>query len=300
MIIVGSANARVGMSYGWEILQGGGPAIDAVEAVIRAVEDNEADHTVGFAGYPNALGQVELDASIMVGEGRRAGAVGALRGYRQAITVARAVMERTPHVLIVGEGAALLARELGLEPESLLTAETERLWREKRHEGIEVGPLSQAARQATDPEHVTGTVNVMAIDRAGRLVSGVSTSGWAWKYPGRLGDSPIIGAGNYADQRYGAAACTGWGELAIRSGTAGQVVAALARGAQLDEACAAALQDLGSLAGTESRRMPMNIVALDASGGHAAFSTRVGSEYVIQQDGMAAAEIRPRQVVTPW
>lgn len=304
MIIVGSANALVGIGAGWEILGAGGSALDAVEAVARAVEDNPEDHTVGYGGYPNILGHVELDASIMEGDGREAGSVGALQGYRHAITVARAVMERSPHAFIVGEGAARLAREIGMEPENLLTPEVEHVWREKLAEGIEgdvaLRPLTAAAQAATDPEHVGGTVNVLAIDASGRLASAVSTSGWAWKYPGRLGDSPVIGAGNYCDGRYGAAACTGWGELTVRAGTARSVVAALATGVALEEACTAAIQDLNTLAGTHPQRMPVNLVALDAAGNHCAVTTKSGSQYVIQENGMASPEVRERRLVEVW
>lgn len=304
MIIIGSANALVGMQDGWDILTSGGSALDAVEGVTRAVEDNPEDHTVGYGGYPNILGQVELDASIMDGTGRNAGSVGALQGYRHAITVARAVMERTPHAFIVGEGAARMAAEIGMERENLLTLEVERIWREKLEEGIEADvaprPLAAAAEMATDPEHVGGTVNVLAIDGEGRLASAVSTSGWAWKYPGRLGDSPVIGAGNYCDARYGAAACTGWGELTVRAASARSVVAALARGVLLEEACTAALRDLETLAGTHPQKMPVNMVALDASGNHCAVTTKPGAQYVLQEDGMNTPELRERRLVEIW
>jgi L-asparaginase / beta-aspartyl-peptidase len=302
MIIVGSANALVGMRSGWEILRGGGSALDAVEAVTRAVEDNPEDHSVGYAGYPNILGEVELDASIMDGEGRRSGAVGAMRGYRHAITVARAVMERTPHVFIVSEGAERLAGEIGLERENLLPPEVEAIWREKLRDveslpAATPGILSAVAQAATDPEHVGGTVNVLAIDGAGKLASAVSTSGWGWKYPGRLGDSPVIGAGNYADGRFGATACTGWGEMTIRADTARSVVLALARGTSLPDACIEAILDLRSLAGRLPAAMPVSLVALDASGRHAAYSTREGTQYVLQEDGMDEPELRDRVVI---
>lgn len=301
MIIVGSANAQVGMAAGWDSLSRGGNAVDAVEAVVRLVEDNSEDHTVGYAGYPNILGQVELDASIMDGDGRRAGAVGALRGYRAAITVARAVMERTQHVLIVGEGAARLAAEIGLPRENLLPDEIAHMWREKLAGEVELtGPLSHVTRIATDPEHVSGTVNVLAMDGEGHIASAVSTSGWAWKYPARVGDSAIIGAGNYADTQYGAAACTGWGELTIRAGTARLVVAALAAGDTPKRACHRALHDLQSLAGTQPQAMPVNIVALDAHGNHHAVSTHPGAQYVVHSDGMSQPEVRERTHVPIW
>ncbi|HEV2370352.1 MAG TPA: isoaspartyl peptidase/L-asparaginase, partial [Acidimicrobiales bacterium] len=210
-VVIASANGAFGIDQAWEVLAGGGSALDAVEVGTRAVEDNRDDHTVGLGGYPNLIGQVELDASIMDGSTRAAGAVGALSGTVHAVTVARAVMERLPHVLVVGAGATRLARQIGLAEDQLLTPEAEEVWRDgiegRRPGGVAVGDLlSSVAALAADPEtpgHVAGTVNFIARDRAGHLASAVSTSGWAWKFPGRLGDSPIVGAGNYCDDRYG-------------------------------------------------------------------------------------------------
>jgi beta-aspartyl-peptidase (threonine type) len=291
------------MAAGIEILAAGGIALDAVEAVTRLVEDNPDDHTVGYGGYPNLLGQVELDASIMDGTTRRCGAVGSLRGYRAAITAARAVMDRLPHVLVVGDGAARLAQELGLEEEDLLTDEAARVWQDGLDgrlaagaAGGAAGMLSLMANLATDPEQAPGTVNVLALDGAGNVASAVSTSGWAWKYPGRLGDSPVIGAGSYADSRFGAAACTGWGELAIRAGTARMIVAALAMGATLTEAGAAAMRDVASL-DTGGHPPTMSIVTLGADGSHAAFSNEPAKRYVFWEDGMSSFEDAPREHV---
>ena len=251
------------------ILSAGGGTLDAVEAAIRLVEGNPDDHTVGYGGYPNIDGDVELDASIMDGTTREAGAVGALRDYRAAITVARAVMERTAHVLVVGAGAVRLASEIGLHPESLLTEHSEQVWREGLHQ-----------RLAADPEHAPGTVNVLALDDQGNIASGVSTSGWAWKYSGRLGDSPIIGAGSYADSRWGAAGCTGWGELAIRAGTARMIVAAMEHGRTGEDAAGRALEDLLSL-DTGGHPSIMHAVVLGADGSHAGVSTEPDKTYVL-------------------
>lgn len=289
------------MDAAWEILETGGSALDAVEAAARLVEDEPGDHTVGYGGYPNLLGEVELDASIMDGATRRAGAVGSLRRYRAAITVARAVMERLPHVLVVADGAARLAEEIGLEPEDLLTGEAERVWRDgldgKLPEGsLGARMLSVVASMATDPERAAGTVNFLAIDRAGHVASAVSTSGWAWKYPGRLGDTPVIGAGNYCDDRHGAAACTGFGELAIRGSTARTVVAALAAGQDVKDAAQAAVRDLFDL-GVPSEQVIMHLVALDRDGNHTAVTTRPGATYVHRSEGMASYEESLRMVV---
>lgn len=305
MQIVGSANAAVGFEAGWAILERGGSALDAVEATVRAVEDNPDDHSVGYGGYPNLLGQVELDASIMDGSTLRAGAVGALAGYRYAITVARRVMEDLPHVMLVGAGAARFAAELGMAREELLTPEAERIWRAGISGRDETGwagvseQLADLLRRAPaitrDPEHTTGTVNVIAQDGAGRIAAAVSTSGWAWKYPGRLGDSPIVGAGNYADDRYGAACCTGWGEATIRTGAARSVVLYLKAGYPLEEACREAYRDLAPLLrGTPNA---VHMVAVDRAGNRCALSNNEEWHYVYRAAGMAAhAEARRLRV----
>lgn len=317
LTLVASANGDVGMDVGWAILGAGGTALDAVEAACRAVEDNPADHTVGYGGYPNVHGVVELDASIMDGTSRAAGAVGGLRGYRAAITVARAVLERLPHVLVVGEGAALLASEIGLDPEDLLTPEAEKVWRD----GIEdrLPPGSQAAlafamvaHLAADPDRASGltadpdqagpppdasTVNFIAIDREGNMASAVSTSGWAWKYPGRLGDTPVIGAGNYCDGRYGAATCTGFGELAIRTSLARTVVASLQTGADPADALRPAVDDLRAL-GVPLDQVIMHAIAVTPDGRHAAVTTRpAGAEYLARTADLSAVARLPRLVV---
>ena len=301
-LLVASHNGAVGMDAAWHVLSTGGTALDAVEVGIRLVEDEPTDHTVGYSGYPNLLGQVELDASIMDGTTRAAGAVGGLRGYRAAITVAHAVMERLPHVLVVGDGGAKLAAELGLDAEDLLTPEAEQTWRDGIEGRLPDGSvaarmLSQVASLATDPERAAGTVNFIAVDHSGRMASGVSTSGWAWKYPGRLGDSPVIGAGNYCDFRWGAATCTGFGELAIRAGTARSIVASLAAGAPLPDACRLAMEDLTTLGGVEPSSVIMHLVAIDAHGHHAGYTTRAGSTYVVRTEAMSGHEVLERTVV---
>jgi len=297
-VLVASANAEIGMYAGVDILRSGGPAIDAVEAVVRIVEDNPDDHTVGFGGFPNVAGEVELDASVMDGRTRRAGAVGALQGFRHPVSVARKVMDHLPHVLLVGAGAAAFAAEHGLEEREMLTAPARETWTKglRRYTGgLPPSPpfASLVHDLVLDPEHVTSTVNVIARDAGGGLASAASTSGWAWKYPGRVGDTGIIGAGNYCDDRFGAATCTGWGELAIRGRVAAAIVAWLDRGLSLDDACSAVLTDLPD-AGMGGLETPLHVLAMDSGGRHGAFSTTSASRYVYWDSDHSNAVVRNR------
>jgi len=300
IIVIASANGGVGMAAAVDVLRRGGASLDAVEAGTRLVEANTEDHSVGVGGYPNVLGQVELDASIMEGTTRRAGAVAALQGFPHPVSVARAVLDYLPqHLLLAGEGAAHFARERGFAPAPLLTSAAEEAWR-RAMAGMpdaDSASLSFQSRRAQDPERTVGTVNFLARDAEGRIASAVSTSGWAFKYPGRVGDSPIIGAGNYCDNRYGACACTGMGEWSLRSSTARLVVYGLQAGLSLADACLAALADLADIPLAAHVESVMSLVALDAAGEHAACSTAEGRAYVWQTPDMTAYETAARRVV---
>jgi beta-aspartyl-peptidase (threonine type) len=305
MIVIASANGVVGLPESMRVLKAGGSAIDAVETGIRLVEANPDDHTVGYSGFPNILGEVELDAAIMNGRDLTAGAIGAMRGYKYAISVARQVMEKLSHVLLVGSGAERFAAEMGFEPADLLTEEARQVWQERLQADMSQEEFNQLANQpdlwrwvklATDPERPWwGTVNFIAQDAQDNLCAGVSTSGWAWKYPGRLGDSPVIGAGLYADTRYGAAACTGMGEMALRAGTARSIILYLKQGLPVEEAGQQAMQDLNDLDGRYLS--VMNFIILDAQGRHAGFSNVEGRSYIYMTDEMDEPEEVPRTVV---
>lgn len=286
------------------LLEAGGSAVDAVEAGIRAVEANPDDHTVGYGGYPNLLGQVELDASIMDGRDLAAGAVGAMRGYKHPVSVARKVMENLPHVFLVGRGAELFAAEMGFERSDLLTQEAREVWEHRLRANMPGLDLDRLAEQpdlrkwveiATDPERARGTVNFIAQDSRGNICAGASTSGWAWKYPGRLGDSPVIGAGVYADNRYGAVACTGMGEMAIRAGTARSVVLYLKMGLSLAKAGRRAMDDLNDLGGRYLSRM--SFIALGQNGSHIGFSNAQGRAYIYMTGDMDEPKETPRAYV---
>lgn len=303
-IVVASANGNVGLPAAVDILRNGGSSLDAVIAGCRVVEANPEDHTVGYSGLPNMLGEVELDASVMEGRGLRAGSVGALKGYQDATDLARKVMDTLPHVLVTGDGARQLANELGFEQKDLLTPEAQAIWRrrladDKDRDASYLGRVRElVAANASDPafagigETPHGTVNFIARDRSGDIACAVSTSGWAWKYPGRMGDSPIIGAGNYADNRWGAAACTGRGEMAQRCLTAHSVVTFMRFGMSLDDAIEQAMRDLDHL--DDPYRSEMNIVALDRDGNPGAASTARDKTYVLMTEDMEEPEERPR------
>jgi isoaspartyl peptidase/L-asparaginase-like protein (Ntn-hydrolase superfamily) len=295
-VIIGSERSEAGLPAGMAVLLAGGSAIDAVEAALRLCEDNLADRYVGTGGLPNARGEVELDASVMVGSTRAFGAVAALRGYPHPISVARAVMERLPqHALLVGEGAELFADECGFGKAELLTEDARAQWREALSvtgESVEgentksgAGDIAyrlaalELVKRLAPHDGPWGTINVLALDGSGELVVGVSTSGYPWKYPGRVGDSAIAGAGNYCDLRHGGAACTGRGELAIRATGARAVVDRLAAGDDPESACAAMLADAATL--PDEFRAELRVLALTPDGRHGGASGQRGSTYCV-------------------
>ncbi len=311
-VIVGSERSEIGLPLGLDVLQSGGSALDAVEAALRACEDNLADPYVGTGGLPNAQGVVELDASLMVGSTRGFGAVGALQGFPHPVSVARAVLERLPqHCLLVGEGAALFAAEQGFSTAELLTEQSRRLFREAlapselsvegEHTASQAG--DEAYRLAavelvdrfTPHDGPWGTINVIALDSHGEMVVGVSTSGYPWKYPGRVGDSALPGAGNWCDLRGGGAACTGRGELSMRSGTARSVVDALTRGEDVEKACLAALGDAAEL--PDRFRTELRVLALTPYGRHGAAAGSPGATYAVMTPGDADPRTYPRSVL---
>jgi beta-aspartyl-peptidase (threonine type) len=186
----------------------------------------------------------------------------------------------------------------------LLSPEAEKTWRdglagkfgpEWANDGLAniKALISQSSKLATDPQKVAGTVNFIAIDGHGNIASAVSTSGWAWKYPGRLGDSPIIGAGNYCDNRYGGAACTGLGEIAIRCSLARTTVMNMRFGMSVEEAVNSAFADMRTI-DMPKNQINMNMIALDAQGRHFAMTTHDKAEYAYIADGMEIPALVPR------
>lgn len=311
-IIIGSERSEVGLVVGMDLLRQGASALDAVESTLRLCEDNLDDHYIGTGGLPNARGDVELDASIMVGSSRAFGAVGAVRNFPHPISIARAVMENLgQHCLLVGEGAELFADEQGFERRNLLTDDAERIFRQallsssesvegentRAVEGDVVYRLAalDVVRRLRPHDGPWGTVNVIALDESGEMVVGVSTSGYPWKYPGRVGDSSIAGSGNYCDLRFGGAACTGRGELSMRINGARMVVEALARGDEPGEACAKMLLEAATL--PDAFRTELRTLCLTPDGRHSGAASQSGSTYNVMTASSEAPLALARETI---
>jgi len=305
VIVISNNEGKSGIPTTAEMLAEGHRGLDAIEAGIRIVEDNEEVHTVGCGGWPNLLGEIELDASMMCGDTLRTGAVGALKGFRHPVSVARQLLERLPHEFLVGGGAARFAREIGAEQCDLHTEVSRAAW--QRWFDNEVTPQDRKrwpdvamvdyCHNAVDPEIGKDTTVFLALDGRRCLASGTSTSGWGWKYPGRLGDSPVIGAGSYADSRYGACACTGAGEMTIRAGTARAVVLYMKMGMSVERAVEEAVNDMRALKGGLLSRVTIH--AIDNRGNHrvVAVNGLPGNHYWLWRDGMAAPKSHPAEIV---
>jgi isoaspartyl peptidase/L-asparaginase-like protein (Ntn-hydrolase superfamily) len=308
-IIIGSERSEAGLALGMNLLRQGGSALDAVEITLCACEDNLDDHYIGTGGLPNARGDVELDASIMVGSSRAFAAVGAVRHYPNPISIARRLLEKLPqHSLLVGEGAELFAQEQGFEPAELLTEEAQRIFRAAlttssdsvEGENTDAAPgddryriaATEMVRRFLPFDGPWGTVNVIALDESGEMVVGVSTSGYPWKFPGRVGDSALPGSGNYCDLRYGGAACTGRGELSMRIVGAKMVVDALARGEEPLEACGSMLNEAARL--PDIYRSELRTLCLTPDGRHAGAASQSGSTYNVMTINSTEPEIVPR------
>jgi L-asparaginase / beta-aspartyl-peptidase len=284
----------------------GDRALDAIEAGIRLVEADESVRTVGRGGWPNLLGEVELDASMMDGTSLRTGAVGSITGFLHPVSIARQVLERLPHELLVGAGAERFATEIGAEAGELLMAHARAAWQRWFEDEVSEAeraawpnvPMAELCKQAIDPEIGRDTTVFIGQDQAGDIAAGTSTSGWGWKYPGRLGDSPIIGAGSYADTRYGACACTGVGEMSIRAGTARAVVLYMKMGMSVGEAVEEAVNDMRALKGGLIGRITIH--AIDAAGGHrvVAVNGLPENHYWIWREGEAKPVSQPAEIVT--
>jgi isoaspartyl peptidase/L-asparaginase-like protein (Ntn-hydrolase superfamily) len=274
------------------LLKQGRPALDAALAGAQAVEDDPKVHSVGYAGLPNSIGTVQLDACVMDGRTLACGAVAGLENVRHPAALARLVMERTRHVMLVGEGARLFAVQQGFTLENLNTPESLTLWEKSRPKPAKKpGPMPPQAPVGHD------TVTVLALDAKGNLGGVCSTSGLAHKLPGRVGDSPIIGAGLYVDNTAGSAGATGVGEEVVRIGGSLLVVEALRAGRTPQQACELAVRKINAVAvrrGVHPARVAF--LALSPKGQTGAAATaQTNFQYAVARNGkvqmLKAAEL---------
>jgi N4-(beta-N-acetylglucosaminyl)-L-asparaginase len=256
----------------------GGSLLDAIEKGINVTEEDPTVTTVGYGGLPNAEGIVELDAGIMDGTRHRAGAICGLRGVKTPISVARLVLEKTTHTTIGGIGLQEFAQKMGFQFEQLLTPNSLKQWMEWK----------------ADPHHKTywispenhDTIGMVATDGKGHIAAGCSTSGMAWKIPGRVADSPLVGCGFYADDLAGGASATGDGDLMTNYCTSVTIVHMMARGASPQEACEELLRNMVK---TEARNKESEaaVIAMNTRGeiGAASMNTKMHLQYALWKDG---------------
>jgi L-asparaginase len=299
-MLLANAEAWPGFDTTVAQLQAGGAGLDAMVAGIAKVEREAKVRSVGYGGWPNMLGEMEFDAGVMDGTTRDVGAVGAVPATLPVSALALEVMRHLPHVMLTGAGARRFATERGFAVDETLHPDSKRVWWERLQKemtpeqlaafpDIALAPLSNAI---TDPERVRDTTVFLGRDACNGIGVVTSTSGWAWKYPGRLGDSPIVGAGFYADSRYGAAACTHTGEMTMRCGTSRSIVLALRLGHSLEDAVKLAVEELGDLKTGFLAGVVLH--AMDAKGNHKVVSFRCEEEirYWYWDERMAAPELR--------
>ncbi|HEY0661730.1 MAG TPA: N(4)-(beta-N-acetylglucosaminyl)-L-asparaginase [Lysobacter sp.] len=270
----------------WPVLAGGGSALDAVEAGARWAEADLCNSTVGRCGNPDRDGVLTLDASIMDGDGR-CGAVAALEDIGHPVSVARRVMERTPHVMLVGEGAQQFAMQQGFKREPLLTDTARQAWREWLKTADYKPQINAERIDAGKPgdQRNHDTLGILALDTHGRLAGACTTSGMAWKLHGRVGDSPIIGAGLYVDNEVGAATASGVGEEMIRNAASFLVVELMRQGRSPMEACREAIERVVRKRPEASKTLQVCFLALNKRGEVGAFALHQGFVYAMQGAG---------------
>jgi len=251
MRVVASGNGLRATEKAMGLIQQGTDPLDAVIAGVNIVEDDPNDMSVGYGGLPNEEGDVELDASVMYGPTHSSGAVASIRFIKNPSKVAKLVMERTEHCLLVGEGALQFALAHGFKKENLLTDRARELWLRWKENLSDrdnwLPPKSEKLPAELQAYALTyGTINCIALDGRGNLAGVTTTSGLSWKIPGRVGDSPIIGAGLYVDNAVGAAGSTGLGEANIRNLGSFQVVNFMGQGLTPEQACLKTLERIAA------------------------------------------------------
>jgi N4-(beta-N-acetylglucosaminyl)-L-asparaginase len=296
-LIISSANGVHALDKGMDILKKGGDTLDAVIAAVSVVEDDPKDNSVGYGGLPNEEGEVELDASVMHGPTGRAGSVASVRRIKNVARLAKTVMEKTNHVMIVGDGARRFGVAEGFEEMNLLTDESRLAWLAWKasssfnwRPGIDspewkehmAALLDTPEKQALRPwiESViahppTGTIPCMAVNEKGEISATTTTSGLAWKIPGRVGDSPIIGAGCCVDNEVGAAGSTGKGEENIKISGGHTIVEMMRKGMSPTDACLEALHRIARNYKNDKKKLKtfhIFFYALNKDGVHGAAS----------------------------
>ena len=258
----------------WDMLAQGALALDAVEQGLRVPEADPEDTSVGYGGMPDRDGHVTLDACIMDEKGR-AGSVTYLQNIMHPISVARKVMENTPHVILSGEGALQFARNQGFIEENLLTEKAKEAWEDwlKKNE---------YTPKITPHQH--DTCGMLTIDKTNNMSGGCTTSGWAFKLPGRVGDSPIIGAGLFVDNEFGGATGTGLGELSLRTLGCFLAVEFMRNGKCPQKACELVVKRIVDKYGTENQ---MCFIAADKKGNYGGYAIQKGFQYFVQNEGKA-------------
>jgi len=261
----------------WEILKKGGRALDAVEAGVKVPEGDPKERSVGYGGRPDRDGRVTLDACIM-DEMSNIGSVGCLEFIKHPISVARAVMEKTPHVMLVGDGALQFALAQGFPKENLLVPDSEREWKEWLKTS-EYKPIANIENH--------DTIGMIALDAAGNLSGACTTSGMAFKMHGRLGDSPIIGAGLYVDNEIGAATATGHGEEVIRISGCHLVVELMLQGRSPQKACEEAVLRVVKLMKNRNKNLKdiqVGFIALNKKGEYGSYCVQSGFNYAVYDE----------------
>ncbi len=269
----------------WNVLSKNGRALDAVEQGARVPEANPKDTSVGYGGLPDREGLVTLDACIM-DEKSNCGSVAFVQGFKHPISIARLVMEKTPHVMLVGRGAEQFAQANGFKKENLLTKESEKAWKE------------WLKKSEYKPYHNPGqhdTIGILALDADGNLCGACTTSGMAFKMHGRVGDSPIIGAGLYVDGDVGAATATGVGEEMIRIAGSHTIVELMRHGRSPQHACEEAIKRLIEKRGEENaKELSVAFLALNIQGEVGAYSTNDVFEYTLTAPEQLHSVIRSK------
>jgi len=285
----------------WKVLNAGGRALDAVEAGVKIPEADPKINTVGYGGLPDRDGHVTLDACIMDEKGG-CGSVMCLEHIVHPISVARTVMEKTPHVVLVGEGALQFAEANGFKKENLLTAESEKAWKDwlksSKYEPV-INIENKGSLPGSSASVMPGgkenhdTIGMVALDAAGNLSGACTTSGLAFKMHGRVGDSPIIGAGLFVDNEIGAATSTGVGEEVIRVVGSHLVVELLRQGLNPRDACKAAVERIVKRNPEKAKTLQVGFLAMKKDGSFGAFSIQRGFTYAVkngEEDKMYDAE----------